>query len=475
MAAVRDAPRRHPGRQLRPRADGPVRRGPAPGRAPAPDQLVPLPRPRVAAVPPLPEPPVDGHRARWGSWSVRTGPSPGACTCCCRCGRSASTGGPGAPVGPLDRGDGRRGSRRSSSPRSGSASRPRRTCGSDSACGRSCGRCGPCPWPGASAGRPSARGAGTGRPSLFASLTVMLHFETGYLAVLPLVLLPWLTPSAWRPRVVRAAVVLAGDPGGHGLGDGPGPGVGPVGLGQRGPAGHAARGRLRRPPGHPVAGHRRTPRRRAPARWSPSWPASGSVTCVVRFRRDERGRVLLVLLALSLVLSSGRTTFGPLVDLLPGSTDLFLRRFMMGVQLASLLLAGVGAATVGTPARGRVPDRWRGGAWARVRRAHRACGWRPGRVLGVLAVAWLAPALVQSARYDTGNATAIHDQVVDDGLDGPGSHRCSTGSGPRGTGGCTPGSPTIGAPASWSARFRCSSTWRARTSTKWATPSAPPR
>ena len=37
-----------------------------------------------------------------------------------------------------------------------------------------------------------------GAAVVFASLTVMLHFETGYLAVLPLVLLPWLTPSAWR-------------------------------------------------------------------------------------------------------------------------------------------------------------------------------------------------------------------------------------------------------------------------------------
>jgi len=40
----------------------------------------------------------------------------------------------------------------------------------------------------------------------------------------------------------------------------------------------------------------------------------------------------------------GRTTFGSLVDLVPGSADLFFRRFMMGVQLASLLLAGRGAA-----------------------------------------------------------------------------------------------------------------------------------
>ena len=39
-------------------------------------------------------------------------------------------------------------------------------------------------------------------------------------------------------------------------------------------------------------------------------------------------------------------------------------------------------------------------------------------VLGVLAVAALSPALIQSRRYDTFNATAIHDQVTDDDVDG---------------------------------------------------------
>jgi hypothetical protein len=142
----------------------------------------------------------------------------------------------------------------------------------------------------------------------------------------------------------------------------------------------------------------------------------GLVCCVIRFRRDERGRVLIVLLALSLVLSFGRTTFGPLVDALPGNTDIFMRRFMMGIQLASVFLAGVGASTVATllVAAAR---RWKGAPWARY--AGRAgAKVTIGVASGVLAVAALTPALIQSRSYDDRNATAIHDQVVDDTVDG---------------------------------------------------------
>src|ERR1700680_686741 len=52
-------------------------------------------------------------------------------------------------------------------------------------------------------------------------------------------------------------------------------------------------------------------------------------------------------MALSLVLFSGRPTFGFILDLLPGNTDLFLSRYMMGIQLAGDMLAGVGVAWVG--------------------------------------------------------------------------------------------------------------------------------
>src|SRR5262249_5213263 len=52
----------------------------------------------------------------------------------------------------------------------------------------------------------------------------------------------------------------------------------------------------------------------------------------------------LTALAVCLLFAFGRTTLGSLADVIPGSTDLFFRRFTMGVQLAALLLAGRGAA-----------------------------------------------------------------------------------------------------------------------------------
>jgi len=254
-----------------------------------------------------------------------------------------------------------------------------------------------------------------GAAVLFASLTVMLHFETGYLAVLPLVLFPWLTPAAWRRRVVRALVVLAGTLAATAWV------TVPVLLSARWASVNEI---LRNTPLENGYGARRVM----------GWLVTGGLldagrlpvvtvlagiglgACVVRFRRDERSRALLALLAMSLVLSFGRTTFGPLVDALPGSTDLFLRRFMMGVQLTSVLLAGVGASTVGAL------------VVAGVRRRHGTGGERlPSSTgvrvavatgLGVVAVLALWPALAQARRYDAGNAAAIHAQVAGDALDG---------------------------------------------------------
>jgi len=74
--------------------------------------------------------------------------------------------------------------------------------------------------------------------------------------------------------------------------------------------------------------------------------ALGIAVCVARSRRDERARALLGVLVLSLVLYSGRPTFGALIDLLPGGEGLFLHRYIAGVHLAGVLLAGVGVAWV---------------------------------------------------------------------------------------------------------------------------------
>jgi uncharacterized membrane protein len=79
--------------------------------------------------------------------------------------------------------------------------------------------------------------------------------------------------------------------------------------------------------------------------------AVGLLAALVQWRGRGTGdaratglsRSFVGLFAISLVLLFGRPTLGPLLDLLPGAKDLFLRRFLIGVQLAALYLAGIGA------------------------------------------------------------------------------------------------------------------------------------
>jgi hypothetical protein len=118
-------------------------------------------------------------------------------------------------------------------------------------------------------------------------------------------------------------------------------------------------------------------------------------------------RALLAALAVCLLLAFGRTTFGPLVDVIPGSADIFFRRFMMGVQLAALLLAGRGAA-------------WLAARCARLLEA-RVPRWRPGlsaAAAGAVAVAVLAPAWLQLGAYDRQDGAAIAAQRRADGTVG---------------------------------------------------------
>jgi len=74
--------------------------------------------------------------------------------------------------------------------------------------------------------------------------------------------------------------------------------------------------------------------------------AVGVVVCVRRFRRDALARGVLCFSGASLLLFFGRPTLGPLVDVVPSTGDLFLHRFLTGVHLGGVLLAGIGAATV---------------------------------------------------------------------------------------------------------------------------------
>ena len=136
--------------------------------------------------------------------------------------------------------------------------------------------------------------------------------------------------------------------------------------------------------------------------------AIGVVVCVCRFRSDVRARVLLGLMAMSFVLFSGRPTFGFLINLLPGNADLFLSRYMMGLQLAGDMLAGVGRRmgrridlpagaqleTARSPGTDRRPD------W-----------WRPRLLLTL-------PAWLNRAAYAASDSASIATQVESDQTDG---------------------------------------------------------
>lgn len=125
----------------------------------------------------------------------------------------------------------------------------------------------------------------------------------------------------------------------------------------------------------------------------------GLLVALWQLRRVEHQglRAILAGFAGSLLLFFGTPTLGPLIVLVPGHADLFLRRFLMGVQLAAVLLAGVGVAALARGCR-YLLERLAHGPARRVLRP------RLVSVLGVVAlVAVLSPAWQELAGLDTGN------------------------------------------------------------------------
>jgi hypothetical protein len=258
------------------------------------------------------------------------------------------------------------------------------------------------------------------------SLTIALHFETGYLALLPLLLWPLVSGRAVATSARRAAAVAGGALlaaawvivplidqrpwaatnealRGTALVNGYGAArvLGWLGSGQ-------------------LLDHGRIPVVTA-------FAAIGLVVALARWRTDAGARALVVALASCLLLSLGRTTFGSVVAVIPGSGDIFFRRFMMGVQLASLLLAGRGAAWCAAWAwnelerlalrrrlplhkalRRRLSWRWTNPRMGRIRTAVAA-----GAMIVVLAPAWL-----EQRSFDHRNADQIAAQRRADATQG---------------------------------------------------------
>lgn len=136
----------------------------------------------------------------------------------------------------------------------------------------------------------------------------------------------------------------------------------------------------------------------------------GLVVSVRRWSDDERGRALAGAWLLSLFLFFGRTTWGVLIDILPGNQSLLFQRYIMGLHLAGLMLAGVGGVAVADVAvqqcRRRAPR-----VAARVRQGFvgRRAGLRTSLIV-LVAVVTLAPAWTQIATYDHYSASGISQQ-----------------------------------------------------------------
>jgi hypothetical protein len=238
------------------------------------------------------------------------------------------------------------------------------------------------------------------------ALTVALHFETGYLALSVLLVWPFVAGRPLVARLRRAAVLLAGsllasawvivplvEQRRWAAVNEPLQGSGLVnGYGARAVLHWLFSGQLLDYGRLPVVTVF------AALGFGLAWLAWSSV---------PDARALLAALVVCLLLAFGRTTFGSLVDVIPGSADLFFRRFMMGVQLAALLLAGQGAA-------------WLAARCVRLLEARvprRPPGLLPAAVL-VAAAAVLAPAWLQLGAYDRQDGSAIAAQRRADSTEG---------------------------------------------------------
>jgi hypothetical protein len=136
--------------------------------------------------------------------------------------------------------------------------------------------------------------------------------------------------------------------------------------------------------------------------------AVGLVVGIWRFRREPRARALLGLALLSLLLFFGRSSLGPVVKLLPGMGDVFMRRFVFGVHLAGLYLIGLGTLRVLQLVHA-VADR--------IRRRPIAVPVLAAAA-GLLTIGALAPAWIERSRFAGLSGTWIHEQQDWDRTDG---------------------------------------------------------
>jgi hypothetical protein len=175
--------------------------------------------------------------------------------------------------------------------------------------------------------------------------------------------------------------------------------------------------------------------------------AVGGVACLIRCRKDERARALLAVWVLSMLLFFGRPTLGAVLDLLPGNANLLFQRYISGVQLAGLFIAGVGVVDLARLI-GVVARKVASGATERLtaRPLLRALG--PALAIVVL-IAALTPAWRAIDTYASDNAAWVHYQQTADQVQGADMNALMTIV--RGDGG---GRVYAGLPSNWGYNFK---------------------
>jgi hypothetical protein len=238
--------------------------------------------------------------------------------------------------------------------------------------------------------------------------TAALHFETGYLAFVPLVFLPFLVPSDLRERLVNAVVVAVGA-----LLASAWVILPLLVLGKWASVNEALQGTplVNGYGAHQVLGWLVAGRLLDNGHFPlvTLLAAAGAVVALARWRTEHLGRALVTLTCIGLVLSFGRTTFGSLADLLPGGTDVFFRRFALGAQLGSILLAGLGASALASYGRATTVR-----ALERIRLPWRTPTWAPTALVVAVGLVAIFPAWQATGSYASANANDIHLQAADE-------------------------------------------------------------
>lgn len=248
-------------------------------------------------------------------------------------------------------------------------------------------------------------------------ITICMHFETGYLAILPLLVWPWLAPKDLARRLLSAlsvgAIALAVSAWAWVplVAQQKWSGINSVLAGTNYQRGYGATTMLK----WLFTGH--VFDSGSVIAIISLLGAVGLIVYILRWRQDTAGRALLVIGLASFLLECGITTFGPLADVIPGHQDLYFRRFAVGLQLAWLFLAGIGLTSL-----------WQASAHLLAKRADsgdvqsryaRAARIAVVFAIGAAVLSGLGAVVSRVTSLDSENASAISSQVLADGTGGP--------------------------------------------------------